>query len=133
MSESNLGASRPRFPNVVSSEKTESDQTDTGAIQRSLVEYDLLLGLYRTLIEHADLTSGLSAALEIVCQFAGWDVGTAWLPSEDKQHIGLFVSWHQDDPGLDEFIGYCRDQIFSRGVGMPGRGGEDPSTRSPIR
>jgi two-component system, LuxR family, sensor kinase FixL len=120
MSESDQGSNPPGASGVGLPE-IDSNQADTAGTQQTLVESDLLLGLYRTLIEHADLASGLSSALEIVCRFAGWDVGTAWLPSEDKQHIRLFVSWHQDDPRFDEFIGYCRDRIFSRSVGMPGR------------
>jgi two-component system, cell cycle sensor histidine kinase and response regulator CckA len=84
-------------------------------------ESDLLLTLYRTLIEKTELASGLHSALEIVCQFAGWDVGTAWLPTEDKQHIKLFVTWHPDDPHLAEFIRICGEQFFAPNMGMPGR------------
>jgi PAS domain S-box-containing protein len=89
--------------------------------QQTLAEYDLFLGLYRTLLEHTDLSSGLRSALEIVCQFAGWDLGMAWLPTEDKQQISLFVSWCPDEPRLNEFIRDCREQSFSRNVGIPGR------------
>ncbi|HEY7220300.1 MAG TPA: PAS domain S-box protein [Candidatus Binatia bacterium] len=96
-------------------------QTDSGQMEKSPRESDLLLSLYRTLIEHSDLSSGLRSALEIVCQVAGWDVGTAWLPTEDKQEIKLFVSWHRDDPGFAEFIRLSRARSFPRNVGMPGR------------
>jgi PAS domain S-box-containing protein len=94
---------------------------DAGQMEKSPIESDLLLSLYRTLIEHSDLSSGLHSALEIVCQVAGWDIGTAWLPTEDKQEIKLFVSWHRDDPGFAEFIRLSRTHSFPRNVGMPGR------------
>jgi hypothetical protein len=79
------------------------------------------LGLYRTLLEHSDLLSGLSSAREIVCQFAGWDLGMAWLPTEDKQQISLFVAWCPDEPRLHKFIKHCREQSFARNVDVPGR------------
>ena len=49
----------------------------------SLTEFDLLLNLYRTLIESSDLAAGVGSALAAVCRFAGWDIGLAWLPSKD--------------------------------------------------
>ncbi|HEX6176472.1 MAG TPA: PAS domain S-box protein [Candidatus Binatia bacterium] len=112
---------------------TEVEQTHSSATQRLLEESDLLLSLYRALIENPDLSSGLGAALEIVCQFTGWVVGTGWLPSDDETEIRLCSSWHADDPKLEEFIGACRQQSFPRDVGIPGRvwhRGKDEWTRN---
>jgi PAS domain S-box-containing protein len=99
----------------------EVEQTHTTATQRLLEKSDLLLSLYRALIENPDLSSGLRAALEIVCQFTGWVVGTAWLPSVDETKIRLCSSWHADDPKLEEFIGVCRQRQFAPAVGITGR------------
>ena len=96
-------------------------QADVSAKQRQLEESDLLLHLYRTLIESADLSSGFCSALELVCGFTGWIVGTAWLPSADETQLGLCSSWHRDDPKLAEFVGLCQQQLFPRDVGLPGR------------
>ena len=96
-------------------------QPDITAKQRALEESDLLLSLYRTLIENSDLRSGLRAALEIVCQFTGWVLGTAWLPSDGETKISLCSYWHADDPKLAEFIGVCRQRQFPRDVGIAGR------------
>src|SRR5687767_4066555 len=92
-----------------------------GIEKQRLEESDLLLRLYRALIENPDLSSGLRSALEIVCQFTGWVVGTAWLPSDGETKIRLCSSWHADDPKLAEFIGLCQQQSFPRDVGIPGR------------
>jgi PAS domain S-box-containing protein len=89
--------------------------------KQRLEESDLRLRLYRALIENPDLSSGLRAALEIVCQFTGWVVGTAWLPSDDETKIRLCSSWHADDPKLEEFIGVCRQRQFPPDVGITGR------------
>ena len=94
---------------------------NAGQTEKSPIESDLLLSLYRTLIEHSELSSGLRSALEIVCRFAGWDLGTAWLPSQDRNHIRLFVSWHRDDPRFAEFIRLSRTRSFPRNVGIVGR------------
>jgi hypothetical protein len=86
-------------------------------------ETALPLTLYQTLIGTADFPSTLRAALKIVCELAGWILGTAWLPSEDGQQLRLITTWCKDDrdPTLAEFIRACERQTFSRGVGIPGR------------
>ncbi|HYJ17194.1 MAG TPA: PAS domain S-box protein [Candidatus Limnocylindria bacterium] len=96
-------------------------QTDISAKQQSFEESELLLNLYRALIENRDLGSGLRAAVKIVCEFTRWIVGTAWLPSKDETKIGLCSFWHQDDPKLAEFIVSCQHQQFARNVGILGR------------
>lgn len=103
---------------------TEVEQTLQGEIsakQRALDESELLLHLYRALIENSDLASGLGAALELVCQFTGWVVGTAWLPGEDETRLRLCSSWHRDDPKLAEFIEVCEQKEFARDDGITGR------------
>ena len=106
------------------SELSEADQTheaDISAKQRALEESELLLKLYRALVENHELASGLRAALETICQFTGWVLGTAWLPSEDETQVSLYSFWHPNDPKLAEFIGFCRQQRLGRDVGIPGR------------
>ncbi len=103
------------------SEAERNLEADISAKQRALEESELLLTLYRTIIESRDLDSGLHAALEIVCRFTGWVVGTAWLADEDETQLGLCSYWHRDDPKLAEFVGICRQQQFARDVGMQGR------------
>jgi GAF domain-containing protein len=77
--------------------------------------------MFRTLIEYGDLSVGLRSALEVVCKFAGWDAGMAWLPTEDKERIRLSVWWQVDDRAPSDFIRTCRDQSFLPNVGMVGR------------
>jgi len=102
------------------SQGRETDLPEDRQIKQ-LEESDLLLYLYRSLIESADLVSGLRSALEIVSQFAGWAVGTAWLPAADESRLEFAAAWHLDDPRLSEFIGACAEQTFAPNLGMPGR------------
>jgi PAS domain S-box-containing protein len=95
-------------------------QADVNPKHRPL-ESELLLILYRAIIENRDLHSGLRAALEIICQFTDWVVGTAWLPAEDDSQMRFGSSWYRDDPKLAEFVDVCRQHQFSRDVGIPGR------------
>ena len=91
------------------------------AMAPSLTEFDLLLNLYRTLIESSDLATGVGSALETVCRFAGWDLGLAWLPNNDQSAIEFLSSWHHGDAGLAEFTAFCQRQAFAPGVGITGR------------
>jgi PAS domain S-box-containing protein len=110
---------------------TDESQPSTGApisapdaapgSRQRIPDSDLLLAMYRTLIEYGDLSVGLGSALEVVCKFAGWDAGMAWLPTEDKQRIKLSVWWQVDDRALSDFIRTCRDQSFLPNVGIVGR------------
>jgi len=83
-------------------------------------EFELLLTLYRALIETKDLSSACSATLQIVCDFTGWDLGLAWLPTPGKE-LRLFTAWHRDNANLVEFVKICQERSFPPNVGMPGR------------
>jgi PAS domain S-box-containing protein len=84
-------------------------------------ETHLLLSLYRTLIESADVSSGLRSGLEIICRLTGWDLGIALLESADGQELRQVSSWHRDDPGLAEFSADVRERVFVRELGIAGR------------
>ena len=90
-------------------------------VQRTFEESELLLSLYRALIEARDLASGLSNALEIVCRLTGWVLGTAWIPMEGEEHLTLYSSWHLENLQLNNFVERCRQQRFHRDVGIAGR------------
>ena len=84
-------------------------------------EFELLLSLYRALIETKDLSSACNATLQIVCEFTGWDLGLAWVPSPGGKELRLFTAWHRDNPNLVEFVEICQQRSFPPNVGMPGR------------
>jgi len=84
-------------------------------------EFELLLTLFRCVIEAKDLLSACRATLQIVCDFAGWDLGLAWIPSPGEKELTLLASWHRGNPELAEFVRVCQGRSFSPDVGMPGR------------
>jgi two-component system cell cycle sensor histidine kinase/response regulator CckA len=105
--------------NPIGGEKNLDPQSH--ATPPSLAEFDLLLNLYRTLIESSDLTAGVGSALATVCGLAGWDIGLAWLPNKHQSAIEFFSSWHGNDAALTEFAQFCQHQSFAPGVGITGR------------
>ena len=108
-------------PVAGATEREQNLPAEIGERQPAAQDAGLLLVLYRAIIENRDVESGLRAALQIVGQFTGWVVGTAWLPSEDETQIRLCSSWHHDDPKLAEFVEVCQQRQFSRDVGIAGR------------
>jgi PAS domain S-box-containing protein len=84
-------------------------------------EFELLLTLFRGVIEAKDLLSACSATLQIVCDFAGWNLGLAWIPSPREKELTLLTDWHRGNPEFAEFVGVCQGRSFSPDVGMPGR------------
>ena len=89
--------------------------------QRGKEESELLLNLYRTLIETIDLTTGLRSALEFVCRYTGWVLGMAWLPTDHDERLHLRSFWHEEDPRLAEFIGVCQRFFCARDIDIAGR------------
>ena len=84
-------------------------------------ERQLLLDIYRIVLESRDLPSGLSAALEIIGRFTASNVATVWTRADDAEQISLCSSWHDGDRRFHEFVESCRRQRFCVGEGMPGR------------
>ena len=104
-----------------SSNQLDANRVELAAQGRSVEELELVVKLYRAFIEAEDLPSAVTAALQIVCQFAGWDLGVAWLPEPEETELRLFAAWHLENRHLAEFVSACQERSFSRDVGMPGR------------
>jgi two-component system, LuxR family, sensor kinase FixL len=84
-------------------------------------EVNLLVEIYPALISERNLATGLQNALKIIGEYAGWCLISIWLPTDDDLQIRPFVSWHEGNPALAEFIENYRHQSLNRDVGIPGR------------
>ena len=82
---------------------------------------DVPVILYQTLIESPDVRSGLRGAIEVICRFAGWPLGLAWLPTTRKNDLRLSAAWHLAEPALAEFVGACHGYSLPHNVGVLGR------------
>src|SRR6185295_9258413 len=98
-----------------------AESAQTASQRRVGEEFEFLLTLYRALLETKNLSSACSATLQIVCEFAGWDLGLAWVPSPGEKDLTLFTAWYRDNSELAEFVRVCQGRSFSPDIGMPGR------------
>ncbi|RKD89144.1 PAS domain S-box protein [Halopiger aswanensis] len=97
--------------------KVTRDMTDR---KRAEEEHQLHVSVSHSLAEAASLEEGLLAVLEEVCQWTDWEVGQAWLPTDDGVAKKLPISYVQSDdfaPFVDESSVFA----FEPGEGIPGR------------
>jgi PAS domain S-box-containing protein len=85
------------------------------AEQRQATQFAVI----RILAEAATLSSATPQLLEVVCEGLGWDLGAMWcLHGEILRCVDL---WSRDNLPLAEFEAATRKEVFTRGVGLPGR------------
>ncbi|WP_176548269.1 PAS domain S-box protein [Natrinema sp. CBA1119] len=97
--------------------KVTRDMTDR---KRAEEEHQLHLSVSRSLAEAASLEDGLLAVLEDVCHWTDWEVGQAWLVSDDGEAEKLPVSYVQSND-FQKFTDESSEFSFSPGEGIPGR------------
>lgn len=81
-------------------------------------EVAVLLGL-------SGQVSGLEDAaprvLEAIGSSLGWQLGALWTVDEGGDHMQCVAVWSAPDVAGDDFAALCRETVFGRGVGLPGR------------
>ncbi|MGC2353162.1 MAG: GAF domain-containing protein, partial [Candidatus Udaeobacter sp.] len=89
-------------------------------------DHDEQLNLLQTITLEVAAATDLSSALEIVlrrvCEKTGWELGQAWVPSQDKTVLFSGPVWFcgpADD--LEHFRTASANSRFEMGVGLPGR------------
>jgi diguanylate cyclase (GGDEF)-like protein/PAS domain S-box-containing protein len=83
-------------------------------------ETQLLQTLTRSIAEAEDLGSALSAVLQEVCAFTGWEYGEAWLPDIEGVLVERALTWCGGDRAR-QFRALSEGVAFSPGEGLPGR------------
>ena len=68
-----------------------------------------------------DLTSGLRATVQALCEATGWVLGQVWIPSADGTHLEVTPAWYGNAPGTQEFRRACEGLALLPGEGVPGR------------
>ncbi len=89
-------------------------------------DHDEQLNLLQTITLEVAAATDFSSALEIVlrrvCEKTGWELGQAWVPSQDKTLLFSGPVWFcgpVDD--LEHFRTTSANSRFEMGVGLPGR------------
>ncbi|WP_265109903.1 PAS domain S-box protein [Halosolutus halophilus] len=97
--------------------KVTRNRTDRKRAQK---EHQLQLSLSRALTEAASLEDGLQATLEHVCEWTDWELGQAWVPTDDGVVERLPVSYVESD-AYAPFDEASLEFTFNPGEGIPGR------------
>lgn len=84
-------------------------------------EIRLLLKTTQAISRSNDLNSALAEILRLICTEIGWDVGEAWLPSEDGTVLEYSPGWYAREGTFEEFYSYSQTAICAAGAGLPGR------------
>jgi PAS domain S-box-containing protein len=68
-----------------------------------------------------DLTSGLRATVQALCEASGWVLGQVWIPCADGTHLEVSPAWYGKAPGTQEFRTASEGLALLPGEGVPGR------------
>ncbi len=68
-----------------------------------------------------DLTSGLRATVQALCEASGWVLGQVWIPCADGTHLEVTPAWYGNAPGTQEFRTASEGLALLPGEGVPGR------------
>jgi phosphoserine phosphatase RsbU/P len=75
----------------------------------------------KILTESIRLTDAAPKILESICQNLRWDVGTLWALDQEAEVLRCIEVWHAPSVDVPAFEQTCRQNTFSRGIGLPGR------------
>jgi len=78
------------------------------------------LAVTRILTESPEVNLALQRILSTVGETLGWEFGAVWLPDEKRQTLRNVATWHAPSRA-SRFEQLCRERVFDRGVGLPGR------------
>ncbi len=91
------------------------------AIEKERDKLRMLFSIAGKIEESESLEEVLQFTLQRVCEDNGWDLGEAWLPSENKQEMVYSGSYCVAKDEFEGFIELSKRYTFPRNVGIPGR------------
>lgn len=71
--------------------------------------------------QSAEILHAASQILEAICESLDWDVGALWIVDRQAQVLRCVDVWHVPTVEVPIFEQVCRQNTFSRGIGLPGR------------
>ncbi len=94
---------------------------DISTRKRGEARAALQYGTARVLAESEGLPEAITQILRILCELSHWDVGTLWLLNEQTQVLSCAEIWHARAFDAPAFLESTLEQIYARGLGLPGR------------
>jgi PAS domain S-box-containing protein len=85
--------------------------------QRLSLQYEIT----RILSESIDFVSSAREILQALGRNLGWQFGSVWRVDHGAQVLRSVDVWHEPKTVMIEFAQVCRNFLFEKGVGLPGR------------
>jgi PAS domain S-box-containing protein len=79
------------------------------------------LAVTRILAESPALSDATLQILRRIGETLGWEVGAMWTPDPNADALHCLTVWHDTSVKADQFESACRDRVFKRDIGLPGR------------
>jgi PAS domain S-box-containing protein len=114
----NVRAIRSESGDLVGFEGTVQDIT---ARKRAEDESSLLQDLTFAITMADDFNAALQIALQKICEFTGWELGEAWVPTIDRKLLECSTVYHTALEGIAEFNQKSQKIKLSMGMGFLGR------------
>src|SRR3989442_10559500 len=91
--------------------------------ERKKAEVELLLArdLAIAIGESESLEDALGVVLRGVCERTGWELGQAWVKSDDGARLDCAKAWHATTTRVEPFRRLSEAFVFTPGIGLPGR------------
>jgi PAS domain S-box-containing protein len=114
----NVRAIRTQTGELVGFEGTVQDITSR---KRAEEESQLLQSLTFAISMAKDFHSALQIALQQICDFTGWELGEAWVPTVDRRLLECSTTYHGDLPKIEEFHAQTQKIKLPMGSGFLGK------------
>lgn len=114
----NVRAIRTQTGELVGFEGTVQDITSR---KRAEEESQLLQSLTFAISMAKDFHSALQIALQQICDFTGWELGEAWVPTVDRRLLECSTTYHGDLPKIEEFHAQTQKIKLPMGRGFLGK------------
>ncbi|MDJ0555865.1 MAG: diguanylate cyclase [Microcoleaceae cyanobacterium MO_207.B10] len=89
--------------------------------QRAEEEVRFLLSTTHAISAAPDIDSALEVTLRQVCLMIGWDLGEAWIASQENSRLESSKGWYSREQNLLEFRQYSDNLTFDSNMGLPGK------------
>ncbi len=114
----NVRAIRTQAGELVGFEGTVQDITTR---KRAEQESNLLQSLTFAISVAKDFHAALQTALQQICDFTGWELGEAWVPTVDRRLLQCANVYHFDLPKIKEFQEQTQKMKLPMGMGFLGK------------
>ncbi|MBX9851445.1 MAG: PAS domain S-box protein, partial [Cytophagaceae bacterium] len=94
---------------------------DISEKHKLLREMEVLQAISIAISKSEDFNAALKITIRLICEYADWDCGEAWIPNADKTEISYAPVWYISEDKYSPFVEESISRNLKPGEGMPGR------------